>query len=54
MTETPEFKTWLRRESAFRSGMPTPEELVDKQWSPKDIKTEVKYKGRWVEISTIF
>lgn len=52
MTETPEFKLWLRKESALRSGMPTPEELVDKQWKPELIKTEVKEAGKWVQVPT--
>jgi protein subunit release factor B len=53
MTETPVFKTWLRRESALRSGMPTPEQQVEKQWKPELIRTEIKEKGKWQEIPTM-
>lgn len=52
MVQTPVFQTWLKRESALRSGMPTPEQLVEKQWKPEFIKTEVKEAGRWQEIPT--
>ncbi len=54
MTETPEFKIWLRKESALRSGQPTPEELVEKQWKPDLIKTEIKNEGKWEKIPTEF
>lgn len=46
MTETKEFRTWLRK----MSGRATLAEIqVSEQMRPRNIKTEVKVDGKWTE-----
>lgn len=48
MAKTVEMRKWLAREFMIRSGMPSPEEQVEKAMRPENIRTEVKDgKGRW-------
>ena len=48
MTNTAEFKKWLAREQWIRAGFPSPEEAVEKEMAPENIRVEVKNNGRWV------
>lgn len=51
LSETPEFKAWVRRESAIRSGLPTPEELVKKTMIPENLRVEYKdNRNRWTTV----
>lgn len=49
MTETVEFKLWLNREIMVRDGIKTPEERVDEDLRPENLRVEVKRDGKWVE-----
>ncbi len=46
MVESPKFRAWLAIEVSSR---PTPEELVDSDMKPENIKVEVFENGEWVE-----
>lgn len=48
MTETTAFKLWLNREIMVRDGIPTPEERVEKDMQPENLRVEVKHDGKWV------
>lgn len=45
MTETAKFKVWLNRQ--LMSG-PTPEERVEQDMQPENLRLEVKQDGKWV------
>ena len=47
LTKTVEFRLWLARELWIRSGLPSPEEQVEREMQPQHIRTEVKVDGRW-------
>lgn len=49
MTKHPKFRIWVNREIWVRSGLPSAEELVEKEMQPRNIRTEVKVGGRWTE-----
>ena len=50
MTETEEFKKWLRLDSLKRVGMlDRIEHEVDRSLAPNNIKVETKEDGRWTE-----
>lgn len=50
MVETKEFKQWHRVETARRLGAKTPEQLVEEQLTPGNLKIEVKdATGKWVD-----
>lgn len=50
LSRTPKFRAWVNREAALRSGLPTPEELTEKEMAPQNLKTEVKVNGRWAVV----
>lgn len=47
MTETGAFKMWLARVTADG---PTPEQLVEKDMNPKNLKVEGRVDGTWSEL----
>lgn len=49
MTETAAFKVWLNREIMVRDGLPTPEERVEQDMQPENLRVETKLDGKWVE-----
>ena len=51
MVKTIEFRKWLAREIMVRSGLASPEEQVEKEMAPENLRVEGKNpQGRWVEI----
>lgn len=46
MVESSKFKVWLNRKLA--SG-PTPEERVEKDMQPQNLRVEVREDGKWIE-----
>ena len=52
MTETKEFKTWLKLETSRLMGQPSIEDIVDESMQLKNIKVEVKdEEGTWFKTS---
>jgi protein subunit release factor A len=49
MTETAKFKVWLNREIMVRNGIKTPEERVEEDMRPENLRVEIKSDGKWVE-----
>lgn len=47
LSQTSKFKAWVAREVSIRSGLPTPEQLVEKAMVPENVRTEVKVNGKW-------
>lgn len=50
MVASPKFQTWLKKETWIRSGLPDPEQQVEKEMAQENVKVEIKHKGRWVEL----
>lgn len=48
MTETAAFKVWLNREIMVRDGVPTPEERVEQDMQPQNLRVETRRDGKWV------
>lgn len=49
MSETAQFKVWLNREIMTRDGLPTPEEIVERDMQPENLLVEYKVEGKWQE-----
>lgn len=49
MSETKEFKGWVRLCAAKLEGTPTVESLVDEAMKPENLKIEVREGDKWVE-----
>lgn len=49
MTETTAFKVWLNHEIMVRDGVKTPEERVEEDMRPENLRVETKLDGKWVE-----
>lgn len=48
MTRHPKFRVWLNRELWLRAGLPSAEELVERDLQPGNVRVEVKdERGRW-------
>lgn len=47
ITEDPKFRLWLRITAAKINGIATPEEVVETQMAEKNLKIEVRNKGKW-------
>lgn len=47
MTETGKFKAWLMREMHRRRGILSPEQRVEGDMIPDNLKVEVRVDGRW-------
>lgn len=48
MTEHPKFMVWLNREIFRLDGKPSPEEKVEKDMAPDNLKVEVRTDRKWV------
>lgn len=47
MAGTPQFKAWLKVETAKRLGRKSIDQIVDEMMTPANIKTEITVNGRW-------
>ncbi len=49
MAKHPKFRVWLARERWIRLGLRNPEEEVERDMRPENIRVDVRVNGRWTE-----
>lgn len=47
------FKIWMSRELLARDGVPTPEERVEKDMEPDNLRIEVRQDGKWTSVEEL-
>lgn len=47
LKDHPKFKIWVAQESWIRQGLKTPEQLVEEDMVPGNLRVEVRKNGKW-------